>query len=216
MPSGTLLCIAATAALLVAELLDLRALKILAKACASLGFVLAAVQHGALGAGLAGLLLLVALALSVVGDLMLLSTDRRAFLGGLGAFLLAHVAFLATFLALGFQAIVAVGAAVSISGVASAVWRWLSPHVGSMREPVLAYLLVIAAMVAVSIGVAARHPAGTGPWVALAAVVFLISDLCVARDRFVAPGKGNRLLGLPLYYFAQVLFAWSVPPLSGG
>lgn len=214
--SGTLLCVLATALLLLSELLGLAAVKVAAKACASFAFVLAAVQHGALDAGLPGVGLLLALVLSLVGDLFLLSKDARMFVYGLGAFLLAHVAYLATFLLLGVGVVATIGAAVSLSGVISAIWRWLGPHVGTMRTPVLAYVAAIGAMVAASVGVAAHHPAGTGPWVALAAIVFLISDLCVARDRFVEPGFPNQLLGLPLYYGAQLLFAWSLPPLSGG
>jgi len=46
--------------------------------------------------------------------------------------------------------------------------------------------------------------------VRVGAVLFFLSDLLVARDRFVAPGFGNRLLGLPLYYAAQLLLASAV------
>jgi len=50
-----------------------------------------------------------------------------------------------------------------------------------------------------------------GGWVRLAgAVTFYVSDLSVARDRFLAPGFVNRLWGLPLYYGAQLLLAGSV------
>jgi len=42
-------------------------------------------------------------------------------------------------------------------------------------------------------------------------VAFLASDLAVARDRFVAAGASNRIVGLPLYYLAQLGFAgWLV------
>jgi hypothetical protein len=36
-----------------------------------------------------------------------------------------------------------------------------------------------------------------------------LSDLSVARDRFVKPAFVNRLWGLPLYYASTVLIAWS-------
>jgi len=39
------------------------------------------------------------------------------------------------------------------------------------------------------------------------AVLFWLSDLAVARDRFVRPGFVNPLVGLPLYYAAQLLLA---------
>ena len=43
----------------------------------------------------------------------------------------------------------------------------------------------------------------------LGAVLFYLSDIMVARDRFVAPGFANRLVGLPLYFGGQLLLAWS-------
>jgi hypothetical protein len=42
------------------------------------------------------------------------------------------------------------------------------------------------------------------------AASFYISDLFVARDRFLKMEFKNRLLGLPLYYFGQFLLAFSV------
>jgi uncharacterized membrane protein YhhN len=42
------------------------------------------------------------------------------------------------------------------------------------------------------------------------AALFFVSDLAVARDRFVAHGFANRLWGLPAYYAGQLLIAWSI------
>ena len=47
------------------------------------------------------------------------------------------------------------------------------------------------------------------------AVMFTASDIAVVRDRFVAPGFVNRLWGLPLYYAAQLIIAWSIMVVSG-
>jgi len=46
------------------------------------------------------------------------------------------------------------------------------------------------------------------------ALMFLVSDLAVARDRFVAQGFINRLWGLPLYYAAQLVLASCASPLA--
>ena len=46
--------------------------------------------------------------------------------------------------------------------------------------------------------------------IAIIAVAFFLSDLTVARDRFVAREAVNRLVGLPLYYTGQFAIAWSV------
>jgi len=42
------------------------------------------------------------------------------------------------------------------------------------------------------------------------AVSFYLSDLFVARDRFLKSEFTNRLIGLPLYYCGQFLLAFSV------
>jgi len=39
---------------------------------------------------------------------------------------------------------------------------------------------------------------------------FYISDLFLARDRFVKKEPANRFIGLPLYYIGQFLLAFSV------
>lgn len=44
----------------------------------------------------------------------------------------------------------------------------------------------------------------------LAAELFFLSDICVARSKFVVQSFLNPLFGLPLYYVAQLLFAASL------
>ena len=68
---------------------------------------------------------------------------------------------------------------------------------------VLAYIFVITTMVALSAGTVAAR----GPLLAGAAVLFFASDLAVARHRFVERSSTNKVVGLPLYYAAQLLFA---------
>lgn len=43
-----------------------------------------------------------------------------------------------------------------------------------------------------------------------AAALFYASDLCVARQKFVSPSPWNPLIGLPLYYAAQLCLAASI------
>ena len=71
----------------------------------------------------------------------------------------------------------------------------------------IAYIVVITAMLALAVGCWGR-PAG-GLRLA-GATAFYLSDLAVARNRFVAPGPVNRAWGLPLYYGGQALLALSV------
>jgi uncharacterized membrane protein YhhN len=87
------------------------------------------------------------------------------------------------------------------------IHRWLSPSVrGKLRRPVQAYLVVISSMVALSLATAIAH-GGFG--LVLAATMFFLSDVLVAREKFVASAFANRLVGLSLYYVAQLLFATS-------
>ena len=174
------------------------------KAAASAGFVAAAVAAGALDGGY-GRWVLAALVLGMAGDVALARPSW--FRAGLAVFLLSHLAYLVAFAVLDLRAIAALTGAAVLALPASAVGRWLLPHVpAGLRTPVVAYVVVITAMVA---GAAGAASAG-GPWPVLpAACLFYLSDVLVARDQFVDPAYVNRWVGLPMYYSAQVLFALS-------
>ncbi len=185
-------------------------LRACAKTAASTGFVGAAIVAGALDTPY-GKAVLAALVLSWWGDVFLLGRGRRLFLAGLVSFLLGHVAFGVAFVVRGADPIFALAAAAAATLPALAAWRWLSGHLegekAAMRTPVKAYVTVISVMVALAVGTTAALGDARIP---LGAVLFYLSDLAVARDRFVAPGFDNRLWGLPLYYGAQLVLAATV------
>lgn len=180
----------------------------LAKPLAAAGFVLSAWQHGALSSTY-GTWVFAALVLSMGGDVALIPRTPRTFLAGLGLFLLGHVGFAGAFVARGVSW-PATGAALAGLGVVLVVvMRWLMPKVPpNMRVPVLAYMAVITAMVALSVGTLIAHG---NAWIVVGAVCFYLSDLSVARDRFVAPGFSNKTWGWPLYFGAQLVFAATTP-----
>jgi len=171
------------------------------KVVASTGFI--AFGLGSVGYGeLSSNLVLTALGFCWLGDVLLIPRGARlTFLLGLGAFLLGHAVFAICFVLGGVAAGLAAAAALGWTGVAVAVLRWLGPHVqGSMVWPVRAYVVVIGLMVIAA--------AGTGiPRIALGGVLFAVSDLFVARERFVTASPWNRRIGLPLYYGAVLLLA---------
>lgn len=200
----TTLTFAGVCGLLVAEALGSQIGKWIAKPLASTGFVGAAVSAGAAESAY-GQMVLVALGLSWLGDVLLIPKDERVLRAGILSFLLGHVAYAAGFLVRGVDVGWMVGALVVVVGPASLVLRWMAPHVPSgMKPAVFAYVTVITLMVATAAGTvgAAGHPAILG-----GAFAFYLSDLSVARDRFVAPGFVNRAWGLPLYYAAQIVLA---------
>lgn len=199
----TLVCVAA---LLVAEFRGSVTGRWIAKPLASTGFLLAAWAGGA-GETPYGQRVLVALALGWLGDVLLIPKRRATFLLGLGSFLLGHLAFAWAFAAEGLALGAFVVAALLLAAPALVAVRWLDPHVpDGMRIPVQAYVLVITAMVACAAGVLG---APRGPWILLGAVMFYVSDLAVARERFVENTPWNKAWGLPLYYGAQLLLAWT-------
>ncbi len=195
----------AVASLLVAERAGHSVLRAVSKTFASLVFVAVAALRFAAG-DTYGAWVLVALGFCFAGDLLLLS--ERLFLPGLVTFLLGHVAYIVAFH--------------SILPASSWSWRWLAPvvaaaalatgwlwpHLGSLRSAVLAYVVVISVMVWGALAVTVEG--GADPRIAVGAVLFYLSDLSVARDRFVRRAFLNRAWGLPAYYAGQLLLAFTV------
>lgn len=179
--------------------------RFLAKPLASFGFLVAAVSAGALDSAF-GRWMLAGLFLSALGDVFLLGKQEAAFLAGLGSFLVAHLVFGVAFVARG----VAAPGFLAIIPLVLFAWRvlgWLSPHLSDrMRAPVTAYAVAISLMGVLAIATAVD----AWDWrIPIGALMFIASDVAVARDNFVAAGFANRLWGLPLYFGAQLLFAWA-------
>jgi uncharacterized membrane protein YhhN len=126
----------------------------------------------------------VALVFCVMGDVFLM-LPRDAFVGGLGAFLVAQVCF-----AVGFAlhpsstVAIAVGVAVVVVLAVPLAVRYIgalrsSGH-GALVGPVLAYVAAIGGMLACAIG--------SGVVVGVAgAALFFVSDALIAETRFVGP-----------------------------
>ena len=152
---------------------------------------------------------ILALVLSLVGDVALIPKGHRSiFFIGLVSFLLAHIAYVPAFLGRGIDPTVTAVVGVAVIVPIVLVLRWLKPKVkGSMWPAVVAYVFVISAMLCAASGAVAAgltSSAGVTPPLLLGAFAFWLSDICVARERFVKPGFINRLIGLPLYFFAQL------------
>jgi len=157
-------------------------------------------------------ILLIGLVFCLGGDVFLALPQERMFLFGLVSFLLGHVCYVLCFFYVADLNPWAWGGSAIGLAISGLVFFWLRPHLGSMLVPVIAYIIVITAMVIGAFtvfGDSALH--STGRFLVLfGAVSFYISDIFVARDRFLKTEFANRLLGLPLYYAGQFLLAFSV------
>ena len=157
-------------------------------------------------------ILLIGLIFCLGGDVFLALPRERMFLFGLVSFLLGHVFYAGCFFYVAdLSHWTWIGAGIGLVASGGVFFR-LRPHLGPMLIPVIAYIVVITVML-------------VGAWTVLCdggvefsgrllvfsgAVSFYVSDLFVARDRFLKMEFKNRLLGLPLYYFGQFLLAFSV------
>jgi uncharacterized membrane protein YhhN len=202
-----------------------RGLEVSGKLLASLGFLLCALGAPqaltpTLTSGLTpsaltpSALTLSALTLSALGDALLLWRSDRALLGGLGAFLIAHLCYAGAALAWGPEGglgggreWIALGALAGALALGAAVVRQLTPRIPKeLRAPSWAYMCVISLMVSACVG---RGLGGAWPLMA-GALMFWGSDLSVALDRFSQPQWATRAWGIPLYYVAQLTFALSL------
>ncbi|MEJ7601394.1 MAG: lysoplasmalogenase [Kofleriaceae bacterium] len=209
---ATIVCAVACATLVVAEWRALAGLRIAAKTIASIAFLV--VGYGA-ASGSFGEWMFIGLVFGAIGDVALLGRGRGAFLAGLGAFLVGHVAYVVGIAQLVEPAawLGHAGWLAAVPGVAGiAVVAGLWTRLRSLKVPVLAYVAAIVAMV-IAATAAARAGALPEPqncWLPIGAGLFFISDLAVARDRFVGRSFTNKLWGLPAYYAAQLLIAWTI------
>ena len=146
------------------------------------------------------------------GDVFLALPQEKAFLLGLVSFLLGHVAYVvAFFLAAQVTQWTWIGFILCLI-LSGGVFLWLRPHLGSMLGPVIAYIVVISAMV-VGAWTVIGDPNLALPGrtlIFVGAVSFYFSDIFVARDRFLKNEHLNRLFGLPMYYCGQFLLAFSI------
>lgn len=178
-----------------------------AKLIASTGFLLVAVSSGAFQS-VYGRVLFVGLALSFLGDAFLIGESQHAFLAGLFAFLMAHIAYIAAFLVTGVSKRWTASAALPVLIIAIIVTNWLGPHTpDEMLWPVRLYIAVISIMVIAAIGTRGKD---ASRFILIGALLFFLSDLSVASQRLLQVEFPTYIWGLPLYYAGQLCLALSV------
>jgi len=156
--------------------------------------------------------LLIGLIFCLMGDVCLALPQKKAFMGGLVAFLIGHVFYIISFLSLTSIFYWISAGVFIIFGLSAFIFFWLRRHLKSMLIPVLLYVLVITVMASGAWTVfwkASFHISGR-TLILVGSLCFYFSDLFVARNKFIREEYRNRLLGLPLYYAGQFMLAFSV------
>lgn len=156
----------------------------------------------------AGRWLLLALVCGLAGDVLLLGATDARFRLGLTAFLVGHLAYVASFGQLGldpqawnYLSFLVLGACLLATRQVAAS-TYLRGGL-ALAAPVAVYTVVIGAMViyAFTTGV---------PLIAVGATVFAVSDTVLARDRFVRPWDGAQLFVIVTYHVGQALIVAGV------
>ena len=156
--------------------------------------------------------LFVGLIFCLIGDVCLALPQEKAFKAGLAAFLVGHIFYIFSFSSL-IQVNLWISAGFFVLvGLSALIFLWLRPHLKSMLIPVLLYILVITVMASGAWAVFLKSPFHVfGRTLLLAgSLFFYVSDVFVARDKFIKEEYTNRLLGLPLYYAGQFFLAFSI------
>ncbi|MFT5032392.1 MAG: putative membrane protein YhhN [Bermanella sp.] len=206
-----LVCLVSVYLLLVSEKRGLAQAEWLFKPLAAAAFIWAGIAWGGLDSDF-GQWVVIGLVLCMAGDVLLIPKGQGpTFLAGMLAFLLGHLAYALAFLRLDFSAAALLASIAGMTLFAYGALRWLWTHLDAQfKAAVVAYTVVISVMVCLSIAV---YAAGASWLIPIGAIAFAVSDLSVARNRFVAPGFNNRVWGLPLYFGSQLLIAASVATL---
>ena len=157
-------------------------------------------------------LLLLGLLFCLGGDVFLALPRDKMFLLGLLSFLVGHIFYI-----IGFFSVAHINTwtwlgTLIVLAFSGYVYFWLKPHLGTMKVPVLVYTIVITIMLSGAWSILGEsNLAGLGRVMVFSgASCFYVSDLFVARDRFMKKEPINRFLGLPLYYTGQFFLAFSV------
>jgi len=144
----------------------------------------------------------------------LLGESKRAVGAGIGAFLSAHLCYLAALAPradLGGLSPLS-GALLALPLLAAGGWalRAAWPKLGRLAAPASLYFLLLSGLAWLALAHWAGQPGDPGAaLIGLGLGLFFVSDLAVARHRFVVKSFGNKLWGLPAYYLAQHLLAAS-------
>lgn len=151
-------------------------------------------------------LVIAALGASLVGDVVLLTPDS-SFAGGLGAFLVAHLLYIAA-LSDGVQAGPALAGAIVVVAISLGVVPQLLAAVRPRGVP----LTIAVSVYIVAVSVTAIFAVGTGVlFAAVGGCLLLVSDALLGWTRFIGPAPGGRTLVHVTYHGGQLgMVLWLV------
>jgi uncharacterized membrane protein YhhN len=152
-------------------------------------------------------LIIVGLVFCLGGDVFLM-LPAKYFIMGLVSFLIGHIFYIAAFATDGGFALSWWLLPLIVYG--AIMYAILHPHLGKMRGPVIAYLLVILTMAWQALTRWSALQTTSAMLAAVGALTFVVSDSALALDRFREKFRSARVIVLTTYWLAQWLIALSV------
>lgn len=156
--------------------------------------------------------LIAALVFSLAGDILLM-LPFDAFIAGVAAFMVAHIAYITEFSLIRIErehplvgALTIIGIIIVLAGVAQVgrfIVRGAVRQSEKLRGPVSAYVAIISMMVVA--GYSSRVD-----WLIAGALLFYASDAMLGWIRFVRPIASGRVLVMITYHVAQILLVVGV------
>lgn len=149
---------------------------------------------------------MVAMAGSWWGDVALMFPGDGAFIMGLIGFLIGHLGFIGAFSRPGpppGARRVPWGAIAALVACGLLLLLVLWNNLGALRLPVMVYAGVLVTMASVAVGLRGRVRTGAYPWLAMGAVLFVVSDSLIALNKFGGAFFGAGFFVLLTYLIAQ-------------
>ncbi len=149
----------------------------------------------------------VALVLSLAGDVFLMLPNEDLFVAGLGSFLLGHIAYVVGLADGGVTTTgLVIGAVLTLTALGAIGPTLISGARDTdsrLTVPVFAYIAVISVMVTFAIG--------SGVALAIVgALLFYVSDFCIGWSRFVSEFPHHRIAVITTYHLAQIALVMSL------
>lgn len=153
---------------------------------------------------------LLALLFSWAGDIILLFSGQLAFIGGMVAFLVAHIFYIRSFVQVSGSRIrftLPIWFALALMAVVVAtLMEILWPHLGVLRAPVLIYALTISCMFLSACNAALFvQNRMIALLLVLGACLFVVSDTCLSLNMFLYHNNSFPLIVMTTYCAAQFL-----------
>jgi uncharacterized membrane protein YhhN len=153
-------------------------------------------------------LLLLALGLSLLGDICLMFEGNAAFMGGLGSFLLAHLLFIPVLLhGVAQPTLPWWSAALALYGIL--LFAWLLPRTGSLKFAVGLYGLALMGLAFAAIARWHGRQDLPSELAMTGALLFVLSDSSLAIRKFIGPYGGAQAAILSTYWAAIGLIAYA-------